>query len=217
MRVVVIIPAYNEERTVGTVVKAAAACDLVNEVVVVSDGSVDATVDRAREAGARVIDLAENRGKGGAMQAGLADVSGEVVLFLDADLLGLTPDHVRDLLMPVITGSAQISLGLFGNGRITTDLAQKIAPFLSGQRAIHRSLLSVLPDLSDTGWGVEVALSKYVRDHDIPVAEVNLRDVSQVTKEEKIGLVKGLTSRMKMYWQIIRTFGRIMNDDRDAH
>jgi glycosyltransferase involved in cell wall biosynthesis len=216
MRVVVIIPALNEERTVGAVVKTALACDLVSEVVVVSDGSVDATVSKAAEAGARVIDLAENLGKGGAMQAGLADVVADVVLFLDADLLGLTPNHVSDLLLPVVNGSAQISLGLFGNGRITTDLAQKIAPFLSGQRAMHISLLSVLPDFSDTGWGVEVALSKYVRDHDIPIAEVHLRDVSQVTKEEKIGLVKGLTSRLKMYWQIIRTFGRMVNDDHDA-
>lgn len=217
MRVVVIIPAYNEERTVGEVIKSALACDLVDEVVVVSDGSEDATASKAREAGARVIDLAANVGKGGAMQAGLRDTQADVVLFLDADLLGLTHRHVRDLLLPVITGSAQISLGLFGKGRITTDLAQKIAPFLSGQRAVHRSLLAVLPDFSDTGWGVEVALSKYVRDHDIPVAEVNLDDVTQVTKEEKIGLVKGLSSRMKMYWQIVRTFGRILHDDNEAN
>lgn len=208
MRAVVIIPAYNEERTVASIVKVASDCSLVDEVVVVSDGSTDATVMRALEAGARVIDLKENRGKGGAMKAGLEDVDADVVLFLDADLLGLKPRHVEDLISPVLNGRAQIALGIFDCGRLTTDLAQMIAPFLSGQRAMHRNLLAILPDFSHMGWGVEVALSRYVRDHDIAIVEVQLRDVSQVTKEEKIGLARGLTSRMKMYWQIIRTIGR---------
>ncbi len=213
MRVVVIIPAFNEERTVGTVVRTALACNLVDEVVVVSDGSVDETVSRSTEAGARVIELRDNLGKGGAMHAGLVGVEADVVLFLDADLIGLTHVHVFDLLQPVLSGSAQISLGIFGQGRITTDLAMRIAPFLSGQRAMHRSLLAAIPDFSDTGWGVEVALTKYVRDHDVPVAHVQLMDVTQVTKEEKVGLVKGLRSRIKMYWQIVRAFGRIIRDD----
>ena len=140
MRVVVIIPAYNEERTVGNVARAALACPLVHEVVVVSDGSSDNTVLSAREAGARVVELPENRGKGGAMKAGLEGIVSDAVLFLDADLLGLTAAHVEAILRPVVSEQVEVSVGVFGNGRLSTDLAQKIAPYLSGQRAISSRL-----------------------------------------------------------------------------
>lgn len=208
MQCVVVIPAFNEERTVGAVVRAARACSLVAEVVVVSDGSTDQTVRVATQSGARVVELVENRGKGGAMKAGLENTSADVVLFLDADLVGLTAEHIRSLLDPVVSRQAEVSVGVFGNGRLTTDLAQKIAPFLSGQRAITRSLLSRIPDFSETGWGVEVALTRYIKDHDILVAKVELSDVTQIMKEEKVGLLKGFCSRVKMYWHIVKVFGR---------
>jgi glycosyltransferase involved in cell wall biosynthesis len=213
MRVVTIIPAYNEEATVANVVQAAAGCSLVSEVIVVCDGSVDRTSQRAREAGAIVLDLKPNRGKGGAMKAGLDYVIADVLLFLDADLVGLTSLHVESLLLPVVEGSSEMTIGVFDKGRLATDLAQKIAPFLSGQRAVRWSLLQGMPDFSNTGWGVEVALSKYVRDHDITAVEIPLLGVTQITKEEKLGLIKGLSERLKMYWQIIKVVGKSRNSD----
>lgn len=207
MRSVVVIPAFNEERTVANVVTAALKCPLVSEVIVVSDGSTDGTVEAASRAGAAVISLEKNVGKGGAMMAGFVNTSADIVLFLDADLAGLTADHVAALLSPVITGQAEVSLGLFKNGRLSTDLAQKIAPFLSGQRAITRRLIQQIPDFSETGWGVEVALTKYIKENHIPVAEVVLTDVTQVMKEEKVGLLKGFASRLRMYWHIVKVIG----------
>lgn len=212
MRVVTIIPAYNEEATVAKVVSAAAGCALVSEVIVVCDGSVDKTSLIAREAGATVLELKHNRGKGGALKAGLDYAVADVILFLDADLIGLTAKHVESLLLPVVEGKTGMTVGLFGKGRIVTDLAQKITPFLSGQRAVRRSLLQRMPDFSHTGWGVEVALNKYIRDHEISVVEVPLLGVTQITKEEKMGLIKGLSARLRMYWQIIKFIGKIWGD-----
>src|SRR5579862_3545882 len=69
----VCIPAHDEESTVGDVVRAALeAVPLVDEVLVVDDGSLDATGERAAAAGARVVRLGERTGKGAAMRAGLA-------------------------------------------------------------------------------------------------------------------------------------------------
>jgi len=204
----VVIPAFNEEKTVGSVVRAARGCPWVSGVIVVNDGSTDLTSEVAAQEGANVINLEQNRGKGGAMMAGLQNTSDEIIVFLDADLIGLTSAHVSQLIEPVISGRAELSIGVFSNGRITTDLAQKIAPYLSGQRAITRRLINLIPDFSDTGWGVEVALTKYVKDNDIPVEEVVLADVTQIMKEEKVGLLKGFASRMKMYWHIVKVLGQ---------
>lgn len=207
MRGVVVIPAFNEAKTVGEVVRAAKACSFIVEVVVVSDGSTDATAEVAASEGATVIELEQNRGKGGAMMAGLQKSTAEIVVFLDADLVGLTPEHVAQLVNPVVSGQAEVSVGLFSKGRLRTDLAQKIAPFLSGQRAITRRLLNVIPDFSDTGWGVEIALTRYIKEHDIQVAEIILDDVTQIMKEEKVGLLRGFASRLRMYWHIVKVFG----------
>ena len=132
MDVVVIIPAYNEGGTVRQVVEAARSCPLVDEVVVVSDGSTDRTVAEATAAGARVIALSENQGKGAAMYAGLQATSQEVILFLDGDLLGLTPRHVEKLLQPILEERADMAVGIFDTGRVCTDLAQRIAPTYPG-------------------------------------------------------------------------------------
>jgi len=85
-RYCVIIPAFNEERAIGAVV--AATCAHPVAVVVVDDGSTDATAERARAAGAHVIALSPNRGKGGALEAGFAyarEQGFEAVITLDAD------------------------------------------------------------------------------------------------------------------------------------
>jgi glycosyltransferase involved in cell wall biosynthesis len=200
----VIIPAYNEEKTVAAVVKVALQCSCVDEVLVISDGSTDDTAGVARDAGARVIELSPNRGKGGAMLVGVAHTDADVVLFLDADLVGLTPTHVASLLEPVLNGEAETTLGVFGSGRLMTDLAQRVAPFLSGQRALTRAVLSHAPNFAATGWGVETALTRYLRDAGISICTVVLDDVTQIMKEEKLGFWRGLASRLRMYWHILR-------------
>lgn len=204
IRVAVIIPAYNEERTVAAVVRVALQCSLVDEVLVISDGSTDGTARVARDEGARVIEVCPNRGKGGAMLVGFAETDADVVLFLDADLVGLTPRHVESLLKPIINGEAETTLGVFGSGRLMTDLAQKVAPFLSGQRALTRAVLSRAPNFAATGWGVEIALTGYLREAGISICTVVLDDVTQIMKEEKLGFWRGVASRLRMYWHILR-------------
>lgn len=83
----------------------------------------------ARAHRVEVVCLPTNRGKGAAVAAGLSRAQGEVIGFLDADLVGLRPEHIRALVLPVIEGQADMTIGLFGGGRLSTDLAQKLTPF----------------------------------------------------------------------------------------
>lgn len=207
-RVAVVIPAYNEGQTVGGVLSVVTRMPEIGEVIVVSDGSTDDTVEVARSYGAHVIALPVNMGKGAAMKEGVAATRADVVVFLDADLLGLTEEHVRALLAPVVDGSHDMAVGVFDGGRPTTDLAQAIAPYLSGQRAVRREVLAEIGDLDNAGYGVELALTRYMRRNRGRICEVVLPDLTHRTKEEKLGLVRGFAARMRMYWEIVKSLPR---------
>ena len=204
MNVTAIIPAYNEELTIANVVNCLRNVDKIQKIIVVSDGSTDNTAEIARECGADVIELEENVGKGGAIKVGVNECGTEIILFLDADLIGLTEKHVLDLIEPVLNNSADMTIGIFRNGRMVTDLAQKVTPYLSGQRAIRKSIIDKMPNIDITRYGVEVALTKYVEKFSIRVQEVDLPDMTHVTKEEKLGLLRGVQARLKMYWDIVK-------------
>jgi glycosyltransferase involved in cell wall biosynthesis len=204
MNVTAIIPAYNEEQTIANVVNCVKKVDKIQKIIVVSDGSTDRTAEIARECDVDVIELQENVGKGGAIKAGINECGTEVILFLDADLIGLTEKHVLDLIGPVINNESDMTIGIFKYGRMVTDLAQKVTPYLSGQRAIKKTVIDKIPNIDITRYGVEVALTKYVEKFSVRVQEVDLPDMTHLTKEEKLGLIKGVQARLKMYWDIVK-------------
>lgn len=193
MRVSVIIAALDESQTVGDVVAAARRAASVNEVVVVSDGSRDHTGAVARQAGADVvIELARNVGKGGAVMIGADRATGDVVVLLDGDLIGLRPEHIDALLRPLRDGAAQMTIGLFPN-----DLMQNVMPSLSGQRAIWLSHLLRHPELRDSRFGLERGLAVIARREGWRIASMEIQGVSHRRKEEKYGLVRGYRAKLQ--------------------
>jgi glycosyltransferase involved in cell wall biosynthesis len=117
-RVVAVIPAYNEERCIGSVVLRARA--LVDAVLVVDDGSTDATAQVAAAGGAAVVRHDRNRGKGAALNTGLRaarELGPEAIVLLDADGQHL-PCELPAVLAPVLAGEADIAVGsrYIGNG-----------------------------------------------------------------------------------------------------
>ncbi len=189
----VVLPALDEEPTVGAIVGAirqALVVDapLVDEVVVVDSGSADRTAAVAAAAGARVVDtttvLAGHGrvpGKGEALWKGLHATDGDLVVFVDADLVGFDPQFVVGLLGPLLTDPdigyvkalydrpLATSEGIVpsGGGRVTELLARpllnawwpELSGFvqpLSGEYAGRRELLERVPFVS--GYGVEFGL-----------------------------------------------------------
>ena len=203
MKVSCIIPAYNEGPRIAAVTSVLSKCDFIDEILVVNDGSADNTAEAARATGIEVLSLPVNMGKGAAVSRGISATSGEIILLLDADLVGLTKKHVQDLLAPVIRGDADMSIGIFRGGRVFTDLAQLTTSFLSGQRALKRSLIEP-SELEDTKYGLETVLTQIASEKSLVVKKVYLDDLTQVVKEEKMGLAKGSRQRFKMYWHVIK-------------
>jgi hypothetical protein len=207
--VTAIVPAYNEAQNIANVLTVLKRVPEIDEIIVVDDGSEDNTADVARQLGVMVTQLPTNQGKGAAMMRGAQLARGDIVLFLDADLVGLTVPHVQQLLEPICRGDTDATVGIFEGGRISTDWAQAVAPFLSGQRALRRQLLQEFDQWDVNGYGVELQPHRQLKRMGKAPTAVLLHEVTQVVKEEKLGLVKGLAARMRMYWEILREIPRI--------
>lgn len=190
----VVLPALDEAATVGRIVDAVrrdlvdVPVPLVDELVVLDSGSTDATAAVARAAGARVVhrddvlpDVPSVPGKGEALWRSLAATTGDIVVFVDADLLAFHSGFVTGLIGPLLTDpSVHFVKAMYdrpltegavvhpaGGGRVTELVARpllnlhwpQLAGFvqpLAGEYAARRHLLERLPFA--TGYGVEIAL-----------------------------------------------------------
>lgn len=176
--VTALIPAYNEEDNIGATIAAVRRISSVDEIVVVDDGSSDKTANEARAAGAdKVISLERNKGKGAALEAGIHAASGDVLLFVDADL-GESASHAFALVQAVLSDEADMAIAMLP--AVQTKSGSKSGGFglvirlarwgirrlggramkapLSGQRALRREALGQSPRL-DRGFGIEVGLT----------------------------------------------------------
>jgi glycosyltransferase involved in cell wall biosynthesis len=171
-----LLPAYNEaERIAATVgaVRAIAAEARITEIIVVDDGSTDATATQAENAGADIVYRQAHRGKGAALQAAFDLSRSEIVLLLDADL-GETAVEAIKLVLPVLSGTADMTIATFpilsgtgGGFGLVLKLARwgirkltgqtMFAP-LSGQRAVRREVVATAGGFA-AGWGVEIGLT----------------------------------------------------------
>ncbi len=227
-----VIPAYNEAGRISAVLEAVAQAKHVQEIIVVTDGCSDNTANEARAVmerlastfaqnaargigcrELRVFELKHNIGKGGAMTYGALRTEADVLLFLDADLIGLETQQVDDLLAPMLceepSQRADMALGLFGavRGGIFgwwLGVCHRQMAALTGQRAIRREVFLAVPGLTNSRFGIETAITRYVKYvWMLKVSNVPLHGVTHPVKEEKIGVWKGFRHRLNMYGEIV--------------
>ncbi|AIS52487.1 glycosyl transferase family 2 [Thermoanaerobacter kivui] len=200
----VIVPAFNEGKNIGRVLSVLEKIDIIDEIIVVNDGSTDDTKEQALKYNVKVFDLEENSGKGKALKAGIENSKGDIIVMLDADLIGLTEKHFLSLVNPVLKDEADMTIGIFAGGRKFTDFAQKVAPFLSGQRAIKRKFLENIQEMEMSRFGVEIALNRHAIKNNLRIVNVPLENMTHVMKEEKLGFFRGFYARLRMYFDIIK-------------
>lgn len=205
MRLTCIIPAFNEEARIGAVLQAVLGHPLIDEVLVVDDGSRDGT--SAVVGGypqARLITLAQNGGKTAALARGFAETRSEVILLIDADLVGLSPAHLTALITPVLQGRAAMSISLRDNA---PGLWRWIGlDYISGERALLRDLLAGQEKAVQRlpKFGFEVFLNALILKAHAPLAVVRLPGVKSPLKSAKYGFWTGIWGDILMLCDLMR-------------
>jgi len=215
-KVSVLIPAYNEEKKIFDTVSTVLSIPSVSEVVVVDDASRDNTASLAGEAGAKIVALEKNLGKGGALNRGAGIVTGDVILLLDGDL-GKSAIDAQLLLQPILNGEADMTIAQFppplikGGFGLVKGLARTgIKLFtgkvmqspLSGQRAMRREVLTAILPFS-SGYGAEVGITLKAARMGYKIAEVPV----QMTHAETGRDLKGFWHRGSQFVDIIVVLG----------
>lgn len=111
-RLSIILPAYNEQDTIGEVISRLAELPIDKEIIVVDDASTDFTADEVKKANTEIIHLTQphNQGKGAAIRAALAVAKGEVCIIQDADL-EYDPSEIPKLVQPILDGEVDVVYG----------------------------------------------------------------------------------------------------------
>jgi hypothetical protein len=200
--VVAVIPARDEAATIAATVGAVRSLPEVSAVLVVDDASSDATSAEAERAGALVLRLPRNLGKGAALEAGLEAASdADAVVLLDADL-GESAAEAAALIAPVLAGEADMTVGVLprpagsGGFGLVKGLArlgieglgggfEASAP-LSGQRALSRAAVEAVRPVA-FGYGAEVTMTVRALRAGLTVAEVPVAMSHRITGRDLAG------------------------------
>ena len=203
-----LIPAYNEGSRIGAVLRVVVGHPLVAEVLVIDDGSQDDTAAVVRSVpGVKLIEIPQNSGKTAALVAGIRAAMGTYLLLVDADLSGLSLDHISGLIDPVQAGQADISISLRDNAPKPWHWLG--IDYISGERVLPKSLLDNHMEtmLSLPRFGFEVFLNSLLIAQRSRVAVVRWSGVESPLKGTKMGWRKGLVADAKMISDMVRTVG----------
>lgn len=200
-----IIPAYNEAVRIGEVLTSVVGHPLIDEVIVVDDGSTDGTAEVVEQiAGLRLIRQVPNKGKTWAVTVGINEAKGSHLLLVDADLLGLSPDDLTRLITPVRDGAADVSISLRRNAPRLWHLIG--IDYISGERVVRKSLfdgrmaeMRALPK-----FGLEVFMNDLLLARQSRIAVVRWPSVDSPFKNQKMGWRRGVIADVRMIADMVR-------------
>lgn len=200
-----IIPAYNEAVRIGEVLTSVVGHPLIDEVIVVDDGSTDGTAEVVEQtAGLRLIRQVPNKGKTWAVTVGINEAKGSHLLLVDADLLGLSPDDLTRLITPVRDGAADVSISLRRNAPRLWHLIG--IDYISGERVVRKSLfdgrmaeMRALPK-----FGLEVFMNDLLLARQSRIAVVSWPSVDSPFKNQKMGWRRGVIADVRMIADMVR-------------
>jgi len=194
-KVSVIIPAFNEQKTIAKVIKRIKTTAHIAEILVVDNNSTDKTAICAEKAGAKVIFCAE-KGKGYAMEKGLKEAANDIIVFIDADINNYSSNLISKLVDPILEGRADFVKSMFDRkgGRVTELVAkpmlkllfpeiQTFSQPLSGMIAGKKHLFNKLTFEKDYGVDIGILLDMILLN--VNIEEVHIGTINNFSQDWK--------------------------------
>jgi len=201
--VVAIVPAYNEVNNIGRVLNVLCESNMLNEIIVIDDGSTDGTSEVVEKFDkVTLLKNSTNRGKGYSMQRGVDATNADIIFFCDADLNGLTPDIVHQIISPVITGQNYMYIGVRNN---IMQKAVTLFALNSGERALKRELWDKLPENFKHRYRIEAGLN-FIAKKKFGGYGWEKFDYYQTLKEKKYGIISGTLLRWWMNYDVLYAY-----------
>ncbi|MCD6564642.1 MAG: glycosyltransferase family 2 protein [Bacteroidales bacterium] len=187
-KVSAIICVYNEETTICNVIKSVSKTTLINEIIIVNDGSTDKTdeilKDLKKQFPFRYIVLQENKGKGYAMATGVENAQGEIIVFVDADLSNLSENHINKLIEPLLHDNADMVLGFPSKALISYKI--NLYRNFTGERALFKKEIKpIIGKIRYSQYGVEWLINHHYKDNKKRVVKIYLQDLYHPSKYAK--------------------------------
>jgi glycosyltransferase involved in cell wall biosynthesis len=209
-----IIPVYNEEKNLDNFLNRICSFKNIDEIICVDDGSQDHSLEILNQyhSKIRIIHFQMNKGKGSALSAGIKAAHGEIVLFLDADLLNLDQKHVQALLDPLFDKSGKAVVGYCRSSEIHIKLTE----FISGQRAYFKDdLIPHLDEMENMRYGIEMFLNSLFHPRDVKFISLdNLRSIYKFEKYDSATVARQYCREGK---EIIQTLPQTILTNRFAN
>ncbi len=201
-KVSAVVASYRERPRIGNVLATLLASDILGEVVLVDDGSRDGTEEYVRKEfpSVRLLVNEHNHGKAYSMDRGVSESTGEILFFCDADLVGLTPEIVRDMVLPVIENKYDMFIGIRNN-----VMQKSFLPFAlnSGERTMRREVWQKLPQFYKFRFRIEAGLNFMVYFMGSRGLGYKVMPYFQTLKEQKYGFWRGEWQRQKMNFDVV--------------
>ncbi len=208
VKISAVISAYNEENSVAAVVKTTLDSKIIDEVIVFNDGSTDKTAENLEQFISNpkytYIEYEKNRGKSFAMVEGVEKATGDIIVFIDADILNFEEKHIKQLMIPLINKEAGMVIGHPTENKFD----EKLNPLqmLAGERALYKiDILPFLEDIRSTQYGIETMLNLYYMSKGKKIKFEYLWGVYHLTKIRKAGLIGSIKNYTVETKQISKT------------
>lgn len=202
-----IVPAYNEGKRIGNVLRVLSKHELIDELIVINDGSKDDTLSQIKKfSGVNLITYQKNKGKSYAIMLGLKRARNDNIILIDSDLVGLSKQDITDLIKPVLENKADVTISLRVN---SLGLYKFLGiDFISGERVFSKKLLGNLENIGKlTGFGFESYMNRFIVEQKKRIAVVNWKKVISPRKSVKMGFFRGTIGDILMIKDIIKTMG----------
>lgn len=207
-KVSAVVPAWNEATRITYVLRVLANSHIIDEIIVVDDGSSDGTANEVKSLIVEfphkisLIQHKKNQGKTAAVLTGIDSTSGEVIILVDADLLSFTNEHIKALVTPLLENKYDMVILDRRSDKTSIVGWTTLTRLYGGERSFFKKHFLAVDLGKDDRYLIESKLNLHFIKNKLRIKTVYFKDLISSPQFEKLSLFKALNIYIKMFYKI---------------